>query len=301
MSNLDWFDQVLRAGIFNSKDMVFEPLSHVDNLRGGNTVMLLNDRFVCDSNSNCPRVAILRKHKIESMPTLESILSWTYGRAFETLVKQLIDRSGIEGLTFKEEEECLVEWVDQQDNTIFTERPDILINYQNENIVIEVKSAQSDNVCLQVYHKLKPKLGALLQIAVGMDYHEAKRGYVVYGTMHWTNAYDRAIRKGVSIQPRFHSHYCTFDDDRTLLVNMQPTIVNMDAIEAGINLLVAYDRQGYLPTEKPIFMDIYGERFKYDYCKMYCHMSAICDEFQHQRKIVIKDFIDAVSMEVDIK
>lgn len=301
MVQLDWFDQLLRAGIFNSRDMQFDPLAHADNLRGGNTVMLHNDRFVCDSNSNCPRVALLRKHKIESEPTLESILSWTYGRAFETLVKQLIDRCGYEGLTYREEEECLVEWEDQDGVTIYTERPDIQLDYNGNSITVEVKSAQSDNVCLQVYHKLQPKLGALYQVAVGMDYHESVCGYVVYGTMHWTNAYDRAIRKGVNIQPRFHSHYCTFDESRNLLVNLQPTIVNMDNIEQGINLLVAYDRQGLIPTERPVFTDIYGNRFKYDYCKMYCPMSGICDEFQHQRKIVLKDFIEAVSLEVDIK
>ena len=297
----DFFKHVLNTGIL---DMIENPDQEDDELgprfRGANTPLLDGDSFLTDGESHCPRVAILRKRGISSKPSPKNILSWTYGRAWEALMKQMVDKAKIPNLSYLEEEQCAVLiYDDSGERLIYSARPDLLISYNDKKFPVECKSIQSNNGALNIFTHNKPKLGALLQLCMAMQAHDCQTGYTLYGLMHWVNGYDFSTRSGFKCEPDFATQFAEFRDDGFMYSNGRKTCVSYERCLNGIHALDQLDAAGIFLPERPKGVDMFGNAMKYNCCT-YCPYNMICSQYGPKDSIQIDEFIEEVKLEVDV-
>jgi len=229
------------------------------------------------------------------------LLSWHYGRSWEEKVKQWVSRAGYQGLSYLEEEECLVEFYSFVDDTqrIYTARPDLLISYNDHKFPVEIKSSQSERVAKMAFMDGYPKLGAIEQLNAAMAFHGCEAAFTLYGLMHWVKGYDFSTKQRFSIQPDFCTHYVTRADDGGILCGGVKTIVSLQSLSEGLALLESLDSDGVMPTERPVSVDLFGKPYSYNVCN-YCDFNPVCSQYGKHDKIDIEEFIDTLKMETNV-
>jgi len=294
---------LLLTGAVNEID---NPSEHDDpdktpRFRGANTPNFYEGKFTMDSSSHCPRIAILRKYGVSEIPSTKSLLSWHYGRSWEEKVKKWIDLAGYPGLSYTEEEECLVEFYSYKDETerVYTARPDLLVEYNGDKFPVEIKSSQSDNVAKKAFLDGQPKLGAIQQLNAAMAYHGCEYGFTLYGLMHWVSGYDFSSKQRFKIQPDLVTHYITRLDSGAIAVGGVKSVVSLQGLSEGLALLEALDDEGVLPSERPVGVDVFGNPFSYNICN-YCEFNPVCSQYTKNDKIDIEEFIDSATMECNV-
>lgn len=296
----DLFSRILHMGILNEIEEPEEaPDEYGPRFRGANTPLLIDGEFVTDGEAHCPRVAILRKRGVQAKPKPKNILSWQYGRAWESLMKRLIDRAEIPNLSYQEEEDCAVLIRDQEDRVIYSARPDLVVTYNNIKFAVECKTSQSNNVALDVFQHHKPKLGAFLQLAMAMGAHNLTQGYTIYGLMHWIRGYDFQAKNHFKLEPDFVTHATTVGENGCLCCNGRQTIVSYDRCVDGIHALRQMDLEGVFVPERPKQMNLFGDKSKYNICT-YCSYNVVCSQYlPSEGEIDIEEFMMEVLSEVD--
>lgn len=276
------FKDIIERGVRNWKDEHADvEADELSCFRGSNTPLLVNDKFVCDSNSHCPRIAIIRKMGLPTdyPKTFKDLASHMYGRAMEELVKKLIQFADIEGLQTVEEEGFKV-LLQQDGQTLFSARPDLILCWGGvPEEACEFKSVQSNSTGEAVFAAREPKLGACIQNAVQMHFHDLPRGTICYIEGHWIDGYSMARKAKFKYEPSFTTFDCEFDEEGNLLINGKKSVVNRYNIEKAIMITNQYFLNGEMPPDRPKPMKCFGSASysPCEYCSMGALKSKVCD------------------------
>lgn len=275
--------ELLERGLYNWTDDNADKEADASSvIRGSNTPLIYDGKFVTDGADHCPRIAIARKMGLPTShpKTARDLLSHSYGRATEALIKDLILRSKVEGLTTREEEDYKVV-LEFEGRPIYSARPDLILLYNDKPYkACEFKSVQSNSTAEAAFITKEPKLGACIQVAVQMHFHDIPEGEIVYALAHWVDGYSFATKTKFKMEPSVATFVCRFNDEGWLTVNGKTTIINREHIEAGI--LVAYQawQAGELIEQRPLPMKAFGKPMPYspcDYCIYGTKNTNVCN------------------------
>lgn len=242
-------------------------------LRGSNTPTFYEGNFIATEYSHCPRVAILRsKYGIKEKRQKKSLISNEVGRSVEDKFKDWLKNSNYK-IEYKEEEDALIELKDGEGKTIFTARPDFVFNHYGTQYVAELKSIQSPNTYLNIVKRLKPKDGAVVQLANYHAFHNVERGFLIYINMVWVEAYDFKEKKKVKGEPDFFLFDSLWARD-TLYINRIKTVLSRSVIENSIGYTAQFLKEDKLPPI-PHPITVFGEAAPYTACD-YCPFNPTC-------------------------
>jgi len=294
------FKELILRGVSNWKDTNADPEAESsDCFRGSNTPLLFNDEFVADSSSHCPRIAMMRRAKVPTdyPKTFKDLASHAYGRAMEALVKELIQFAEVDGLATAEEENFKVQ-VQNNGQVIYSARPDLVIFMHGiPETACEFKSVQSNGTAEMVFENHEPKLGACIQLAAQMHFHEINRGNICYIQGHWCDGYSFTKKKRLKFEPSFLSFDCEFDSDGWFLFNNKKSIVNKHNLEAAIGILNGLYDEGQLPVQRPRSLKAsgIGAYNTCEYCSYGTMKTGICDRAESTvGGLSIENFSDLV-------
>jgi len=269
----------------NIKELILnETKSQVATLSGSNALMWDGYIFEAESSENCPRTALLRRvGDAQKSRTVKDFISNTHGRLFEDLFKKILSLN----VEFMEEEEVEVFIEDELGNKLITARPDKIIKYNGVVYPIETKTIQSSSTAYQVFKKEKPKLGALLQLAIYMYGHNLQTGFLLYCASNWFSGF---AGKGNSwkLEPSFKIFTVEKKEDGYFYFDDKKSIVTVDKIIKGSYEFLKYKNSNKLPP-RPTWTNVYGEPAQYDGCT-YCNSKSICDEFEGYNDFSLRDF-----------
>ena len=270
--------EIIERGVTNYKDRDRDTEADAANvIRGSNTPLLYNGDFVCDAAAHCPRLGLARMlHLPTDFPkTFKDLASHAYGRAMEALVKDLIIAADVEGLATAEEEGYAVKVQDAEGNVIYSARPDLVVFYNGVPLYpCEFKSIQSDNTAQVIYQQNTPKMGACLQIAAQMHFHDIEAGEIMYIQGHYIAGFSMKTKAKYKFDPGYKIFDVRFDAEGTLMLGTKPTIINRHNLESGISLLNEMYRHGEMPAKRPMSLDIFGRAAPYDCCN-YCSYGSM--------------------------
>lgn len=245
-----------------------EKTNQIGPLSGSNALLWDGFRFESDSIDHCPRMALLRRvADVQPDKSITSYLSNKHGRYFEDLFRTLIDN-----IEFVEEEEAAVCLEDGQGNIILTARPDKILKIDNVLYPVEIKTIQSPSTAYWIFIKNKPKLNALIQVAVYMIGHNLSQGFILYAATNWFKGY--AGRTAWSIQPGFKLFEVT-QKEGVFYVEGKETIVTVNKIINGAYQFMEHKSNNTLPPI-PDFVDIYGEYYNTSSCD-FCIFKGVCN------------------------
>lgn len=277
------FEEIINRGVRNWKDKNAD--KEADNLhclRGSNTPLIYDGKFIADSSSHCPRIAAVRKLGLPTdyPKTFKDLASHAYGRAMEALLKELIEFAEVEGLVTVEEEQFKVQVTNDNNEVIYSARPDLILCWNSiPSEACEFKSVQSAGTADSVFFYKEPKLGACIQAAAQMHFHGLDKGTICYISGAWVEGYSFPRKAKFKYDPMFKCFNLKFDEEGWLLVDERKSLVNKNNLEGGISLLTQYLEAGQLPEERPRSLKTFGAA-AYNVCE-YCTFGAqktgICD------------------------
>ena len=265
----------LKAFIENeiNKKIEKDKFSQIDSLSGSNALLYDGYNFETEDTDHCPRIALLRRSgDIQEKRQVKSFLSNMHGRLFEDLLRNTILSNS--SLKFIQEEEAKITIYDQFNNIILTARPDLIIKYEENNYAVEIKTIQSNRTAYQVFIKDKPKLNALIQLAIYMFGHNIETGYILYATTTWHSGF--AGRQKWNVEPQLKVFNITHNkEDDFFYCNGIKTIVSSEKLLHGGIRFLGLIKDDLVP-EKPLWRDVYGNTIPYEGCT-YCSFKNICD------------------------
>ncbi len=296
------FEEIIQRGVQRWKDTHRDSAAdETQCFRGSNTPLLFKHDFVCDSASHCPRIAMMRRAKMPTdLPkTLKDWNSHSYGRAMEELLKKYIIDAEVEGLTTREEEDYKVQLSSSEGGVIYSARPDlIMIEKEKPEIACEFKSVQSNSTGESVFVLNTPKLGACIQVAAQMHFHDIKQGVIAYMLGHWIDGYSFSSKSKFKLEPSLKVFHCKFDDEGWLTVGNKTTIVNRNSIENGIALLNDHWEARTMPLDRPKGYKTFGDVMGYnvcDYCIYGKRNTNICEQAEsYEDGLKLDNFMDVV-------
>lgn len=249
--------------------------SQIAPLSGSNALLFDGQIFEAESSDHCPRMALIRRVGDIQEKNIKGYISNTHGRTFETVLSDLLktqlnDNDIIE---FMEEEEVEVKLEDDLGNILLTARPDKIVKYKDILYPIEVKTIQSNTSAYSVFIKNKPKLGALIQIAIYLIGHNLNKGFLLYCASNWFNGFYGKSRW--KVDPSFKTFLIELIDN-DIYCNGIKTIVNYNKIIQGSYEFIKHKTDKTIP-ERPHWVDLGGESISYSGCT-YCFASSVCDE-----------------------
>lgn len=265
------FEDILLRGVLQYKDEnQDEEANAADCFRGSNTPLIHNNNFVCDSSSHCPRIALMRRAHLptSSTKTIKDYLSHKYGRAMEAEIKKFIVDAEIPGLVTAEEEGFKAE-VAINNKIIYSARPDLVV-FQNgqPQYVCEFKSVQSNSTAEQVFMEKMPKLGACIQVAAQMHFHDINAGIICYVLGHWVQGFSFKTKQKLSYVPSIAVFNCKFDDEGWFTYDGKRTIIHRAAIQNSILMMNDIWEGGRIPEQRPLSLKANGVG-SYSVCE-YC-------------------------------
>jgi hypothetical protein len=250
--------------------------NQIGTLSGSNALLFDGNVFEAESNDHCPRIALLRRvGGLQEKKEIKSFISNHHGRTFETFLSELlkIETNDNNIIEFMEEEEVEVKLEDDIGNLLLTARPDKIIKYKDILYPVEIKTIQSNTSAYSVFIKNKPKLGALIQIAIYLIGHQLNKGFILYCASNWFNGYYGKTRW--KVDPSFKTFEIELIDG-DIYCNEVKTIVNYNKIIQGCYKFIEHKNNNTIP-ERPLWKDLGGEHASYSGCT-YCFASAACDE-----------------------
>jgi hypothetical protein len=197
----------------------------------------------------------------------------------EELVKELIEFADVEGLQTVEEEGFKVQLQSEDGEIIYSARPDLILCWNSiPTEACEFKSVQSDSTGEQVFNNKEPKLGACIQNASQMHFHELDKGTICYIEGHWISGYSFKTKKPFKLLPGFITFDCEFNEQGDLMVDGRKTVVNRHGIEGAITLLNEFYNNGEIPEERPKPMKAFGQAgySPCEYCVLGAGQSNVC-------------------------
>jgi hypothetical protein len=295
------FKEIIDRGVRNWKDeMADKTADNAQCFRGSNTPLLVDGKFVCDSSSHCPRIALLRRLGLPTdyPKTFKDLASHMYGRAMEELVKKLIIFADVEGLQTVEEEDFKVQVQDDCGSLIYSARPDLILCWNGiPTEACEFKSVQSDSTGEQVFNQKEPKLGACIQNASQMHFHDLDKGTICYIEGHWISGYSFKTKKPFKLEPGFTTFDCEFNEQGDFLINGKKTVVNRHNIEGAITLLNEFYTNGEFPEDRPKPMKTFGGAgySPCEYCALGAMKTKVCDRAESiLRGLEFQNFTDLI-------
>lgn len=291
-------NNILNAGIENL--ISEQQTNQLGNLTGSNA-LLFNVKisaFEAESNSHCPRVALLRREANVQEPTSQqSFLSNTHGRLFEDLLRSILLNSGVNGLEYLEEEEAEIRITDLDGTEILTARPDKILKLYDKILPVEVKTIQSANTAHSVFIENKPKLGALIQLSIYMYGHKVDEGYLLYAASNWFSGYNFSNRQKWTINPSIKLFHCELKNNKVYFEGKE-SLVTIDKILQGVSAYEFHKKINVLP-DRPLWKDVYGDPAKFDGC-FYCKFNPVCTRYDNLQKIELKEFFNDCRKEIEI-
>lgn len=267
--------------IKNSKE------NQIKSLSGSNALLFDGYSFEAESSDNCPRLALLRRvGGLQEEKSVKNFISNTHGRTFEDFFRDVLkiddDKNNV--LEFMEEEQVEVKIEDDCGNTLITARPDKIIKYKDTLFPIEIKTIQSNSTAYQVFIKEKPKLGALLQLAIYMYGHKLKKGFLLYCASNWFAGF-AGKGKNWKVEPSLKIFDVELKEDNFIYCNTIKSIINIDKIIQGSYEFLNYKNTNKIPN-RPIWVNSVGEPAQYDGCT-YCFAKDACDfvDQNHEDKL----------------
>lgn len=258
------------------------------NLTGSNALLFDGFNFEAEKSGNCPRIALLRRGAgIQEPKSIDSWISNNHGRSLEDLLRTILGQNydGKEPIVFKEEEDALVSFEDENGEILLTARPD-KVAYIGGNIYpIEVKTVQSNTTAYYVFIKNRPQLGALIQIAIYMLGNNVKEGIVLYCASNWF--YGFAGKTMWKVTPGFKQINVTLEGG-DLYFEGEKSIVSAEKIFGGANEFKRCLAYNQLPA-KPQWLDASGELAKNSGCN-FCFFNSVCEEFDATNNTNLSEF-----------
>lgn len=297
------FAEIIQRGVSNWQDGNKDAEADAsDCIRGSNTPLIHEGNFVAEGHDHCPRIALMRRAKMPtSYPkTFKDLASHAYGRAMEDLIKQLIHFAGVEGLVTAEEENYKVQVQDTEGNVFYSARPDLVVFYNSVPVFpCEFKSVQSTSTGEAVFSNKTPKLGAAIQLAAQMHFHDIEKGVICYILGNWIDGYSFAKKAKFKLEPAFIHFECEFDADGWLLVDNKKTIVNRHNLQNSILMLNQLYTEGQLPVQRPKSVKLFGQDSSYGVCE-YCpygpKKTRVCERAESfQDGLFINNFKELVN------
>lgn len=265
-----------------------ENSSQIGPLSGSNALLFDDYHFESEGPDHCPRFALLRRAgNIQEEKSIKSFISNNHGRTFEDFLKTVLNvEIHNENFEFLEEEEVEVKLEDEYGNTILTARPDKVIKYKNSIYPIEIKTIQSNSTAYSVFIKNKPKLGALIQIAIYLIGHQLTKGFVLYCASNWFGGF--AGRTRWKVEPSFKVFEIELLNG-DIYCNKVKTIVNYNKIIKGCYRFIDSQNKNELPP-RPVWVDVEGGGSDYVGCT-YCFACNACD-YADANLSSLTDFFD---------
>lgn len=280
----DLLEKAIKSRIEEDKSDQIGPLS------SSNALLHDGYNFISEDSSHCPRYAMLRRiANIQEDKSEASFISNMHGRTFEQVLRDLL-YTGFDKKPPTElfhEEEALIEYKDEDGNIVLTARPDEVGFIADRKIALEVKTIQSNNTAYGVFIKEKPKMGALLQVAINMSGHECKEGYILYCASNWFSGFAGKTRWKVN--PSFKIYSIVVKNDLFYCEN-KPTIVSLDDILRGAFKFQECKFKDILPA-KPLWRDIHGDVAKYEGCE-YCFAKEKCLKADAENMTKLSEFFN---------
>jgi hypothetical protein len=250
-----------------------EKSSQIAALSGSNALLYDGFNFESESSDHCPRVALMRRvANIQEEKDIKSFISNNHGRTFEDFLRNVLSIESDDNLQIMEEEEVEVKLEDDYGNLLLTARPDKFIKYNDNIYPVEVKTIQSNSTAYYVFIKNKPKLGALIQIAIYLIGHNKKEGFILYCASNWFSGFAGKTRWKVDPQIKTFKIELINGD---IYCDGIVTIVSYEKIIHGSYKFLDLQTTNTLPN-RPVFLDSIGEPASYSGCA-YCFASDTCD------------------------
>ncbi len=254
-------------------------------LSGSNALIYDGYNFESEDSDHCPRMALLRRvGDVQETKPLKTFLSNRHGRAVEELVKSLLSRDS--EIEFMAEEEVEVKLEDTK-NTLLTARPDLIIKYKDEIYPIELKTVQSGSTAFSIFIKEKPKLGALIQLAIYLYGHQKNKGYLLYICSNWFSGYAGKGNRW-TVEPSIKVFEVEVKEDGYYYYNNIKSLLNFQKIIQGSYKFLELKEKEILP-ERPVWLDINGEVPNYKGCT-YCFAASACDYMDTMQNTNLMDF-----------
>lgn len=238
----------------------------------GSNALLWDKCFVAESSDNCARIALLRRvANIQEPKSVKSFISNNHGRTFEDFLRVILSVKNND-IQWVEEEEAQVILEDSNGRVLITARPDKVCRYKGQVFPIEVKTVQSNTTAYSIFIKNKPKLGALLQLAIYMHGHNLNTGYLLYCASNWFSGFAGKGNRW-SVEPSFKVFTAEWKES-VLFCDGIETVITVNKILNGCYEFLNCKENNILP-EIPIWKDYKGETAAYDGCS-YCFMKDVC-------------------------
>lgn len=273
-----------------------EARSQIGTLSGSNALLYDEYGFDAESSDHCPRIALLRRvANVQAPKQVQGYLSNQHGRLFEDLLKTILSEDP--DLQFQAEEEVEVILEDDVGNKLLTARPDAIFRYEGILYALEVKTIQSATTAYSVCIKQKPKLGAVIQLAIYLLGHELKTGFLLYAVTNWHSGFAGKTRWKVT--PKLEVFECTYEHG-DVYVNGVPTIVSKSKLIQGSYEFIRCRDKNTLPN-RPHWVDVWGDPATYDGCG-FCEFKNVCDKFDEEHNTNLDEFFNECKKEVhDVK
>lgn len=250
-----------------------ETSNQIAALSGSNALLYDGFTFESESSDHCPRVALLRRaSNLQEKKDIKGFISNNHGRTFEDFLRKILSVETDDKLEIMEEEEVEVKLEDDKGNLLLSARPDKVIKYAGEIYPVEVKTIQSNSTAYYVFIKNKPKLGALIQIAIYLIGHKKNVGYILYCASNWFAGFAGKTRW--KVDPQIKTFKIELKDGDIYCDGIK-TIVSYDKIIHGAYKFLEFKQTNALPN-RPVFLDSIGESAAYSGCE-YCFASEVCD------------------------
>lgn len=263
--------QILEKKI--KKQINLEKINQIAPLSGSNTLLYDGFNFESEGSDHCPRVALMRRvGGLQEQKDIKGFISNNHGRTFEDFLRKILAIETEDKLEIVEEEEAEIKLEDTKGELLLTARPDKVIKFQDKIYPIEVKTIQSNSTAYYVFIKEKPKLGALIQIAIYLIGHNLEEGFILYCASNWFSGFAGKTRWKVDPQMKTFRIQLV---DGDIYCNGIKTIVNYNKIIQGSYKFLELKTTNTLPN-RPVFLDSLGEEVNYSGCE-YCFASDACD------------------------
>jgi len=233
-------------------------------LRGGNAGTIQNRQSV-GTSSSCPRMILLRDHKIQEPIGERAKITFALGHINETL---FADKLKEKGIAFEQEKFVTEELAP---NTVHKMAIDFYL--PSDNIPFELKACSSTNTYEKVFVQKHAKIENVIQLAnymITLECDEGKLRYTNY-------LYHKQMGKGKDVLWKAAPDHIVFDVSidsvGEILVNEVATEVNVDMI-----LEFRYQMAQMLEKQQVYFARQINPDFAI-HCN-YCYFKEACSGFE---------------------